>query len=71
MLNGKNWWTNPSVAYEYAEDFNNRIEDAAKMVWKNNANQDGDIKGLYDFIDAVKQVLNAVNNTKPNQEKTV
>ena len=70
MLNGRNWWTDSNVKFEYEQDFNKRIEDAAKMVWQNNADQDGNINGLSDFVDAVKQVLGIINKPIIDQEKS-
>jgi hypothetical protein len=70
MLNGRNWWTDTPVTYDYTEDFNKRVEDAAKMVWEKNADHGGDIKGLSDFVDAVKQVLGIINKPRIDQEKS-
>lgn len=72
MLNGKNWWTDPSVKYDYTEDFNKKVEDAARMVWDDWFGSDlsDGTTGLSHFVDAVKQVLNVINNPKSDQEKT-
>ena len=33
MLNVKNWWTDKVVNYDYKEDLDARIEEAANLIW--------------------------------------
>jgi hypothetical protein len=63
MLNGKNWWTDPPVVYDYTEDFNKRAEDAAKIVWDDwfGSDLNDGVTGLSHFVDAVKEVIRIMN----------
>lgn len=64
MLNGKNWWTNPSTEYEYKEDLDSRIKEAANIIWEDWFGTDVNegITGPDHLADAIKQAMNMVNN---------
>jgi len=62
MLNGRNWWTNSDVSFEYKENFEERLDMAIDRVWKEDID-DGDpcVFGLSHFRDGVKSVLKIIN----------
>lgn len=68
MLNGRNWWTNQNVEFQYQEDFERKLDEAIESAWneESHLSDDGDtcIFGLNQFTLAVKSVLNKMNITK-------
>ena len=64
MLNGRNWWTDKATEYEYKEDLDSRIQEAANIIWEDwfgSEIQDG-ITGPTHLASAVKQAMQMINN---------
>lgn len=71
MLNGRNWWTDSQIKFEYKTDLDQRIEVAAKRVWEDWYGSDPEISGLDHFIDAVKQVVTMINDRETEKEDSI
>jgi hypothetical protein len=64
MLNGRNWWTDKAVDYDYKEDLDARIQEAANIIWEDwfgSALNEG-ITGPSHLADAIRQATQIVNN---------
>jgi hypothetical protein len=61
MLNGRNWWTNPGVQFEYQETTNDTetpLTKAATIVWEEMPTAE-----LPDFLAAVERVMKIMIET--------
>lgn len=64
MLNGRNWWTDKPVEYEYNQNVDQRVEEAAKLIWDEwfgNELEDSATGPGYLAI-AIRQAIQMVNN---------
>lgn len=64
MLDGRNWWTDKAVKYDYREDLDSRIQDAANLIWDEWFGRDLNegATGPSKLADAIRQALQMVNN---------
>ena len=64
MLNGRNWWTDKAVEYDYKEDLDVRIQEAANLIWEDwfGSSLNESATGPSHLADAIKQALQMVNN---------
>lgn len=62
MLNGRNWWTDKAVDYSFKEDLDERINEAAKLIWDDWFGIGLEKVDSSRLATAIKQAMQMVNN---------
>lgn len=63
MLNGKNWWTSRAVNYDFKEDLDTRIQEAADLIWEEWFGADASRSmGPEHVVKVIKQAMQIINN---------
>lgn len=76
MLNGRNWWTDTPVNFEYVEGQKEeeRLRIAAEEVWKDwfdhERPSDADFITLENFVQMVEQVIEFSRNIEIKSRKS-
>lgn len=72
MLNGRNWWTDTPVNFEYVEGQNEetRIRIAAEEVWTDyEQTSDAQPMTFEHFVQMVEQVMKLSRSIEPKDRK--